>query len=107
MLIITGILVLVVTIFVVENRDPITVEFLAWRYTTNLGFALVAATVLGAVIMYITGMLRQRELREQTRTAETRLREVERDRRQQERERLEREQEKLDQEEATSPSEGQ
>lgn len=107
MLIITGILLLVVTIFVIENRYPITVEFLSWRYTTTLGFALIAATVIGAVIMYITGMLRQRELRDQARKAEARLRDLEREQRQKERERIEQEQEKLDQEEAASASEGQ
>ena len=86
MLIIGAILLLVVTVFVIENRFPITVEFLAWRYDTTLGLALVAATVVGAVIMYITGMLKQRELRQQARTAETRLRELERERREQKRE---------------------
>ncbi|MGH2398532.1 MAG: lipopolysaccharide assembly protein LapA domain-containing protein [bacterium] len=102
MLIIGAILLLVVTIFVIENRFPITVEFLAWRYDTTLGLALVAATVIGAIIMYITGMLRQRELRQEARTAQTRVRELERERRQ-----PEREPEPEDREEAAATSEGQ
>jgi len=97
MLIIGAILLLVVTVFVLENRAPITVEFLAWRYDTMLGLALVAAGVVGAVIMYITGVLKQRELRQQARTAETRVRELELERQQQERE----------PEEAAATSEGQ
>lgn len=100
MLIIGAILLLLVTVFVIENRFPITVEFLAWRYNTTLGLALVAAVVVGAVIMYITGTLKQRDLRQQARTAETRVRELERERREKEREQEERE-------ETAAASEGQ
>ncbi len=74
------VLLLVVTVFVLENRTPITVEFLAWRYDTQLGLALVAAALVGAIVIYFSGLLRQRELRAQARSAEARLRDMERQR---------------------------
>lgn len=100
MLIIGAILLLLVIFFVVENRVPVTVVFLAWRYDTTLGLAVVVSVVVGAVIMYITGMLKQRELRQEARTAVMRVRELERERREKEREQEERE-------ETAAASEGQ
>ena len=85
MFIVGVILLLGITVFVLENRTPITVEFLAWRYDTQLGLALVAAALAGAIIIYFSGLLKQRELRAQARAAETRLRDMERQQRQAER----------------------
>lgn len=85
MFIVGVILLLGITVFVLENRTPITVEFLAWRYDTQLGLALVAAAVAGAIIIYFSGLLKQRELRAQARAAEARLRDIERQQRQAER----------------------
>jgi len=85
MFIVGVILLLGITVFVLENRTPITVEFLAWRYDTQLGLAIVAAALAGAIIIYFSGLLKQRELRAQARAAETRLRDMERQQRQAER----------------------
>jgi uncharacterized integral membrane protein len=81
MFIVGVILLLVITVFVLENRSPVTIEFLAWRYDTQVGLALVAAAVVGAVIIYFSGLLKQRDLRAQTRAAEAKLRELERQQR--------------------------
>ena len=85
MVIVGVILLIAITVFVLENRTPIPVEFLAWRYDTQLGLALVAAALVGAIVMYLSGLLKQRELRVQARAAEARLREMERQQRQAER----------------------
>lgn len=85
MFIVGVILLLAITVFVLENRTPITVEFLAWRYDTQLGLALLAAAVAGAIIIYFSGLLKQRELRAQARAAEAKLRDMERQQRQAER----------------------
>jgi uncharacterized integral membrane protein len=81
MFIVGVILLLVITVFVLENRSPVTVEFLAWQYNTQLGLALVAAAVAGAVVIYFSGLLKQRDLRAQARAAEAKLRELERQQR--------------------------
>lgn len=85
MFIVGVILLLGITVFVMENRSPVTIEFLAWRYDTQLGLALVAAAVIGAIVIYLSGLLRQRDLRSQARVAEARLRDLERQQRQAER----------------------
>lgn len=80
MAIITIVLLLAVTFFVLENQTPVTIQFLAWHYDTKLGLAMIAAAVVGAILIYITGFFRQRqewELRTRIRGVETRLREVE------------------------------
>ncbi len=75
------------TVFVLQNRTPVTLTFLAWRYETTVGVAVVAALVAGALVMYLVALVREQRLRSQlrmaesrTRTAEARLRELERER---------------------------
>jgi uncharacterized integral membrane protein len=81
MFIVGVILLLAITVFVLENRSPVTIEFLAWRYDTQVGLALVAAGVVGAVVIYFSGLLKQRDLRAQARAAEAKLRDLERQQR--------------------------
>lgn len=80
MAIIGIILLLVVTVFALQNRTPITIQFLVWEYNIQLGLALISAAVVGAFLIYLSGLSRQRELRAQIRTTEARLREAERQR---------------------------
>jgi uncharacterized integral membrane protein len=49
------------------------------------GLALIGAALAGAVVMYFSGLLKQRELRGQARAAEAKLRDLERQQRQTER----------------------
>ncbi|MDQ7819899.1 MAG: lipopolysaccharide assembly protein LapA domain-containing protein [Armatimonadota bacterium] len=74
-------------VFVWQNRTPVTVAFLSWRYDTTLGIAVVAALAAGALAMYLVALVREQRLRallrtaeSRTRAAESRLREVERQR---------------------------
>lgn len=83
MFIIGAVLVIAATIFVLENRDPVTINFLGWSYATPLGVALLVAAVAGAVVIYFSSLIKQAQLRAQVRSAETRARELERQQQQQ------------------------
>ncbi len=82
MFILGVILLLVVTVFVLENRTRVSLQFLGWRYDTQLGLAILAAAIIGAFVIYLSGLAKQRELRAQARVAEMRLRELERQQKQ-------------------------
>ncbi len=71
------ILLLAVTVFAVQNQTPVEIRFLGWHYETQLGLAMIAAAVVGALIIYISALLKHRELRGQIRGVEARLREAE------------------------------
>lgn len=78
MAIISVILLVLIAVFTLENRSPVTIVFLGWRYDTVLSYAMIASLLIGAVVLYVAGLFRQRELRAQVRDAEVRLREAER-----------------------------
>jgi uncharacterized integral membrane protein len=80
MAIIGVILLVLVAVFALENRDAVTIKFLGWQYYTVLSYAMIASMLLGALVLYVAGIFRQRELRAQIRDAELRLREAERQR---------------------------
>lgn len=82
MLIVGAVLLIAATIFVLENRDPITINFLGWAYVAPLGVALLVAAAAGAIVIYFSGLLKQAQLRAQVRSAEARARELERQQRQ-------------------------
>lgn len=78
MAIIAVILLILIAVFTLENRSPVSIQFLGWRYDTVLSYAVIASLLIGAFVIYVAGLFRQRELRAQVRDAELRLREVER-----------------------------
>lgn len=78
MAIIGVILLILIAVFTLENQSPVTIRFLAWQRDTVLSYAMIAALLIGAFVIYVAGLFRQRELRAQVRDAELRLREVER-----------------------------
>lgn len=81
-MVIVGVIFLVLaTVFVLENRDLVTVRFLGWSYAVALGVALLVAAVGGAVIIALSSMVKQAQLRAQIRAAEARLQDLERGRR--------------------------
>lgn len=82
MLIIGAVLLIAATIFVLENRGPVTISFLGWAYVAPLGVALLVAAVAGAIVIYFSSLLKQAQLRAQVRSAEARARELERQQRQ-------------------------
>ncbi len=77
MVVVGVILLLAVTFLVVQNQDAVTVRFFFWQVQTQLGLALIGAAVVGAFIMYISAVIKHRELRGQIRGVEARLREAE------------------------------
>jgi uncharacterized integral membrane protein len=81
MFIVAIILLLVVTVFVLENRTPVSLRFLSWDYSVETGLLLIGAALVGAIIMYFSGLLKQRELRGQVRAAEAKVRDLERQQR--------------------------
>lgn len=74
------ILLLIAVVIAFQNPIEVTVKFLQWSYPTSLGLALISAAVVGAIIIYISGWLGQRDLRAQLRVAESKLRDLERQR---------------------------
>ncbi len=82
MFIIGVIFLIAATVFVMENRDPVTVHFLGWAYPVSLGVALLVAAVAGAVLIYVSSLIKQAQLRAQVRSAEARARDLEHERRQ-------------------------
>lgn len=81
MFIVAVILLVVFTVFVLENRSPLSIRFLSWDYSAETGLLLLAAALVGAIVMYFSGLLRQRELRGQVRAAEAKVRDLERQQR--------------------------
>lgn len=80
-MVLIGIILLVVVAAVAfQNPMEVAVKFLVWSYPTSLGLALIAAAVIGALIIYISGLFTQRDIRAHLRVAESRLRELERQR---------------------------
>ncbi len=76
MVVVGVVLLLAVTVLVVQNQGAVTVSFFFWQLQTQLGLALIAAAVVGALIMYISAVIKHRELRGQIRGVEARLREA-------------------------------
>lgn len=77
MMLLGVILLAVIAIFGFVNRVPVTVDLVAWRYDTLLGLAMIAAAVVGAFIIYISGVVAQARLRGKLRGAEARVKELE------------------------------
>lgn len=82
MFIIGVIFLIAATVFVMENRALVPVQFLGWTYSVSLGVAILVAAVAGAVVIYFSGLVKQAQLRAQVRSAEARARDLERQQRQ-------------------------
>lgn len=68
---------LIFAVFVWMNQGPVTVQFLAWRYDTNVGVAVIAPLVAGLAVGFLVSWGRVQLLRTQLRNAETRTRSAE------------------------------
>jgi len=82
MVIIGAVVLIAATVFVLENRDPVTITFVGWTYSAPLGVALLVAAAVGAVVIYLSSLFKQAQLRAQIRSAEARARDLERQQRQ-------------------------
>ncbi len=81
------VLAVLFAVFVLENRVPVTIGFLSWRYDTNVGLAVIVPLILGLVVGFGMSWGKQQLLRTQLRNAEARtkaaeakLREIDRQR---------------------------
>jgi len=76
-----GVLLLVIaTVFSLQNTAAVTLVFLGWRLPTTLALAVIGAALAGGVIVYLASLVTIGELRARLRAAESRLREGERER---------------------------
>lgn len=80
LLVLALVLLVVVTIFALNNPTAVTVRFLAWTYGTSLALAMIASVAVGALVVYIASLGAQQGLKARLRATETRLAELERQR---------------------------
>ena len=59
--------VAVIVIFVVQNRDDVTVEFLVWEFTWPVWLLGLVAAVAGALVWFGLGVLRRHGRRKERR----------------------------------------
>ncbi|MBI4279601.1 MAG: LapA family protein [Armatimonadetes bacterium] len=71
------VLLVLVTIFALNNPAEVQVRFLTWRYATSLAMALLTSVVVGALLVFISSLLYQRTLHQQIRTQEQQIRRYE------------------------------
>jgi len=59
----SGIVLVLLIIFIVQNTDPVSVRFLGWEGETPLAVAMMVATAAGLFLATIVGSLRILQLR--------------------------------------------
>lgn len=59
----SGVVLVLLIIFIAQNTDPVDVRFLSWEGKTPLAVALLIATVAGLFLATIAGSLRILQLR--------------------------------------------
>src|SRR5687767_4920704 len=59
----SGIVLVLLIVFIAQNTDPVNVSFLGWEGETPLAVALLVATVAGLYLATIAGSLRILQLR--------------------------------------------
>jgi uncharacterized integral membrane protein len=57
----------VLAIFMIQNTEDVTVEFLAWEFTWPLWLLTLASAVVGALVWLGLGVLRRRRRRKERR----------------------------------------
>lgn len=62
-MVIAGIISVAALIFIVQNSDETTMEFLSFSATVPLSFVIVVSIILGAVLGWFYGMMRRRRKR--------------------------------------------
>lgn len=59
----SGLVLVLLIIFIAQNTDPVDVTFLGWQGETPLAVALLVATVAGLFLATIAGSMRILQLR--------------------------------------------
>ncbi len=67
--VLSGVVAVLLIIFIAQNTDPVDVWFLGWEGETPLAVALLIATVAGLFLAAVAGTLRILQLRRRVRRA--------------------------------------
>ncbi|MDO4908919.1 MAG: lipopolysaccharide assembly protein LapA domain-containing protein [Corynebacterium sp.] len=63
---VVGILLLVLLIiFILQNPDPVAVQYFGWKFTLPTGITVLLAAIVGAAVMALIGIIRMFQLRRQ------------------------------------------
>ncbi|MDT5092484.1 MAG: hypothetical protein QOH60_1847 [Mycobacterium sp.] len=62
-LIVGALTLIVLLVFIAQNLDSTTIQFLGWQWETPTGIALLVAAICGSLITFMTGGLRMLQLR--------------------------------------------
>jgi uncharacterized integral membrane protein len=65
--VLSGIVLVLLIVFIAQNTDPVRVSFLGWEGETPLAVALLIATVAGLFLATVAGTLRILQLRRRVR----------------------------------------
>jgi uncharacterized integral membrane protein len=71
------VLLAVVTMFALANPSPILIRFLTWQYQTTVALAVIGGAVLGGLLVFVSSVVGQQQLRGRLRDAQARVRELE------------------------------
>ncbi len=63
----TGSGVAVLLIFILQNRQPVTLEFLLWDFTWPVWLYTIVVAVFGALLWFGLGVMRRRRRRKERR----------------------------------------
>jgi len=63
----SGIVLVLLIVFIAQNTDPVSVRFLGWEGETPLAIAILVATAAGLFLATIAGSLRILQLRRRIR----------------------------------------
>ncbi len=66
-----------VTLFALANPMPVTVRFLKWTGEMSLALAVIAAALVGGLLVFISSVVGQQHLRARIREVQARVRELE------------------------------
>lgn len=65
--VLSGVILVLLIIFIAQNTDPVSVRFLGWEGETPLAVAILAATVAGLFLAAVAGTMRILQLRRRVR----------------------------------------
>ncbi|MDQ7857323.1 MAG: LapA family protein [Armatimonadota bacterium] len=66
-----------VTVFALSNPAPVVLRFLSWQVETTLALAVIGGAVIGGVLVFVSGVLGQQQVRARLRESQARVRELE------------------------------
>ena len=73
-MILSALVLLVLLIFILQNRAPVQIAFLSWTATLPTGIALLFAAIAGVLLVALPGAARMLQLRRAARAGRDRTR---------------------------------